>query len=57
MKNNGTIIPVIMITGAINDYLTSRILKAMIGRPEGNDDAEPCLAIIDPITAEITGAT
>ena len=57
MNDNGTIIPVIMITGAINDYLTSRILKAMIGRPEGNDDAEPCLAIIDPITAEITGAT
>lgn len=57
MNDNGTVIPVIMITGAINDYLTSRILKAMIGQPEGNDNAEPCLAVINPLTAEITGTT
>lgn len=57
MKSGNNVIPVIMITGAINDHLTSRVLKAMVGHPEGNDNAEPCLAIINPLTAEVTGST
>ena len=48
--NNNNVIPVIMVTGAINDYLTNIQLQGMAGVREGADTR---LAVIDPLTGTV----